>query len=139
MRSNVMPNELAPKPLPPAALAAPQTVIPATIADAGEQAAYRFFEFFTANIRNPNTRRAYHRAALAFFAWSQSRGLALGAIRPPHVAAYIEEQLARGQSRPSVKQDLAALRMLFDWLVVGQVVPVNPAASVRGPRHIVKM
>lgn len=122
----------------PTKLTAHQVVIPATIADEGDRAAHRFFEFFTANIRNPNTRRAYHRAALAFFAWSQSRGLALGAIRPPHVAAYIEEQLARGQSRPSVKQDLAALRMLFDWLVVGQVVPLNPAASVRGPKHIVK-
>src|SRR3954454_18714060 len=57
-----------------------QAVIPATIADAGEQAAYRFFEFFTANIRNPNTRRAYHRAALAFFAWTLERGLPLGSI-----------------------------------------------------------
>src|SRR3954467_8799036 len=138
MRSDVMPNELVPKPLPPAVLAAHQVVIPATIADEGDRAAHRFFEFFTANIRNPNTRRAYHRAALAFFAWSQGKGLALGAIRPPHVAAYIEEQLARGQSRPSVKQDLSGLRMLFDWLVVGQVVPVNPAASVRGPKHIVR-
>lgn len=27
---------------------------------------------------------------------------------------------------------------MFDWLVTGQVVPVNPAASVRAPRHIVK-
>ncbi len=123
----------------PTTRAAHQVVIPATIADEGEGAAHRFFEFFTANIRNPNTRRAYHRAALAFFAWSHFRGLALGAIRPPHVAAYIEEQLARGQSRPSVKQDLSGLRMLFDWLVVGQVVPVNPAASVRGPKHIVKV
>src|SRR6478752_6692164 len=116
-----------------------QAVIPAAIADAGELATHRFYEFFTANIRNPNTRRAYHRAALAFFAWTQSRGLALEAIRPPHVAAFVEEQLARGQSRPSVKQTLAALRMLFDWLVVGQVVPINPAASVRGPKHIVKV
>src|SRR4051794_3899246 len=123
----------------PATLAAHQVVIPATIADEGERAAHRFFEFFTANIRNPNTRRAYHRAALAFFAWMQGRGLTLGAIRPPHVAAYVEEQLARVQSRPSVKQALAALRMLFDWLVVGQVVPVNPAASVRGPKHVVKV
>src|SRR3954453_13826499 len=82
-------------------------VVPATVADAGEQAAYRFFEFFTANIRNPNTRRAHHRAALAFFAWTLERGLPLGSIRPPHVAAYVEEQLARGQSRPSVKQALA--------------------------------
>jgi integrase len=28
--------------------------------------------------------------------------------------------------------------MLFDWLVVGQVMPVNPASSVRGPKHVVK-
>lgn len=126
------------EPTTPARIAAHQVVIPEAIADAGEGAAHRFFEFFTANIRNPNTRRAYHRAALAFFAWTQGRGLALAAIRPPHVAAYVEEQLARGQSRPSVKQDLAALRMLFDWLVVGQVVPTNPAASVRGPKHVVK-
>lgn len=116
-----------------------EVCIPATVADAGEGAAHRFFEFFTANIRNPNTRRAYHRAALAFFAWTQERRFALGAIRPPHVAAYVEERLARGQSRPSVKQSLAALRMLFDWLVVGQVVPINPAASVRGPKHVVKV
>ncbi|MCK6500221.1 MAG: tyrosine-type recombinase/integrase [Nitrospira sp.] len=37
-----------------------------------------------------------------------------------------------------MKQHLAAIRMLFDWLVVGQVVPFNPAASVRGPKHVVK-
>src|SRR3954467_12178438 len=117
------------EPEAPARIAAHQAVIPATIADAGDGAAHRFFEFFTANIRNPNTRRAYHRAALAFFAWTQGRGLALGAIRPPHVAAYVEEQLARGQSSPSVKQALAALKMLFDWLVVGQVGPVHPAGA----------
>src|SRR3954452_18574394 len=93
----------------PATLAAHQAVIPATIADEGDGAAHRFFEFFTANIRNPNTRRAYHRSALSFFAWTQARGLPLASIRPPHVAAYVEEQLARGQSRPSVKQSLAAL------------------------------
>lgn len=126
------------EPKTPAAITSHQVVIPATIADAGDQASHCFFEFFTANIRNPNTRRAYHRAALAFFAWTQGRGLALGAIRPPHVAAFIEQQLASGQSRPSVKQTLAALRMLFDYLVVGQVVPTNPAAAVRGPKHVVQ-
>ena len=53
------------------------------------------------------------------------------------VAAYIEE-LTRELSPASVKRHLAALRMLFDWLVVGQVVPFNPANSVRGPKHVVK-
>lgn len=49
-----------------------------------------------------------------------------------HVAAYVE---ALPLSAPSVMQNLAALRVLFDWLVTGQVIPSNPAASVRGPRH----
>lgn len=48
------------------------------------------------------------------------------------VAAYTEE-LTRERSPATVKQHLAALRMLFDWLVVGQVLPFNPASSVRGP------
>src|SRR5262245_36023368 len=105
---------------------------------AGDEAAYRFFEFFTADIRNPNTRRAYYRAACDFFAWTQSKRLELHRIKPPHVAAYLEEQLARGQSRPSVKQALSGLKRLLDWLVVGQVVPTNPVAAVRGPKHVVK-
>src|ERR1700684_3053893 len=28
--------------------------------------------------------------------------------------------------------------MLFDWLVVGQIIALNPAHSVRGPKHVVK-
>ena len=112
-------------------------VIPALIADAGEQAAWRYIDFFTANIRNPNTRRAYARACHTFFAWCEQRGLRLVAIRPFDVATYIE---TRGltHSAPDVKQQLAAVRMLFDWLVTGQIVPVNPASSVRGPKHVVK-
>jgi integrase/recombinase XerD len=39
---------------------------------------------------------------------------------------------------PTVKQHLAAIRVLFDWLVVGHVLDVNPAHSVRGPKHVVK-
>ena len=56
---------------------------------------------------------------------------------PVVVAAYVE-QLGETLSKPSVKQQLATIRMLFDWLVVGQVVPTNPASSVRGPKHSVK-
>ena len=100
--------------------------------------AKRTLEFFTAQIRNPNTRRAYARAASRFGAWCAERGLDdLRAIEPVHVAAYVEGLQAR-MSAPSVKLQLAALRVLFDWLVVGQAIPVNPAASVRGPRHSAK-
>ena len=101
-------------------------------------AARRTLEFFSANIRNPNTRKAYARAVTQFATWCEGYGLReLGAIAPMHVAAYVE-QLQERLAAPSVKLNLAALRMLFDWLVVGQVIPMNPASSVRGPRHSVR-
>ena len=115
----------------------PGLVVPALIGDAGDQAAIRFIEFFTANIRNPNTRAAYARAVADFFGWCERHGVGpLPDIQPVHVAAYVEE-LTRSYAAPTVKQRLAAVRMLLDWLVVGQVVPTNPAAAVRGPKHVV--
>jgi site-specific recombinase XerD len=112
-------------------------IVPALVADAGEPATWRYIEFFAANIRNPNTRRAYARACGQFFAWCEDRGLTLSAIRPFDVAAWIEA-LQDKHTAPGVKQQLAAVRMLFDWLVTGQVVPMNPATAVRGPTHVVK-
>ena len=111
--------------------------VPAIVASLGDAAAWRYIEFFTANIRNPNTRRAYARACARFLGWCADRGLALPGVRPFDVAAYIEG-LRREVSAPSVKQQLAAIRLLCDWLVVGQVIPANPASAVRGPKHVVK-
>jgi integrase/recombinase XerC len=111
---------------------------PALITAAGDQAQVRFFEFFTANIRNLHTRRAYAKATREFLAWCETAGVSsITAVSPVHVAAYIE-QISRERSAPTTKQRLAAIRHLFDWLVMGQVIPTNPAASVRGPKHIVK-
>ena len=119
-------------------LAAPAgAMVPAVIANAGDRAGRRFVEFFTANIRNPNTRAAYARAIGDFCAWIDERGLTLERIDPTAVGTYIE-LLGREKSAPTVKQSLAAIRMLFDWMVIGQVLPMNPASSVRGPRHVVK-
>jgi site-specific recombinase XerD len=112
-------------------------LVPALIADAGDLAAWRYVEFFTANIRNPNTRRAYARACTGFFAWCDERGLTLTTIRPHDVATYIETR-HQTHSAPDVKQQLAAVRMMFNWLITGQIVPMNPAAAVRGPKHVVK-
>jgi len=112
-------------------------VVPALVASLGEPAAWRYVEFFTANIRNPNTRRAYARACSRFFAWCEDRGLTLASIRPFDVAAWVEG-LQQHHAAPGVKQQLAAVRMLFDWLITGQVMPSNPAAAVRGPKHVVK-
>ena len=68
---------------------------------------------------------------------AKHRGLTLTAIRPFDVAAWVKE-LQEKHGAPGVKQQLAAVRMLFDWLITGQVVPMNPAAAVRGPKHVVK-
>ena len=112
-------------------------VVPALVADLGDEAAWRYAEFLTANIRNLNTRRAYLRACNRFLGWCEDRGLTLAAIRPHDVATYIEELQAAVRA-PSVKQQLAAIRMLFNRLVIGQVVPTNPAAAVHGPKHVVR-
>ena len=69
--------------------------------------------------------------------WCERRGLALDQVEPIVVAAYVEE-LTRARSPATVKQHLAPLRMLFDWLVIGQVLPSNPASPVRGSHHVVK-
>ena len=111
---------------------------PAAVTAAGSGAQRRFLEFFTANIRNVHTRRAYARAAREFFDWLERVGVTqLAAIESAHVAAYVE-QLAKARSAPTAKLRLAALRHLFDWLVIGQIMPTNPASVVRGPRHIVR-
>lgn len=114
-----------------------QPALPALFVPTPE-AGKRFIEFFTASIRNPNTRRAYFRAATEFAAWCQAAELTeLRDIEPLHVAAYVETLQDR-LAAPSVKLHLAAIRMLFDWLVVGQVLATNPASSVRGPRFSAK-
>src|ERR1700679_2465202 len=110
--------------------------LPAAIGRAGEAAAWRFVEFFTATIRNKNTRAAYAEAVGQFFAWCElHRVYTLGEIKPIVIAGYIENHPG---AAPTVKQHLAAIRMLFDFLVTGQIVPMNPASSVRGPKLVVR-
>jgi len=111
--------------------------LPSLIAGAGDRAALRFLEFFTVNIRNRNTRGGLCAGGWRFLALVRRAGDWRTRARPAvHVAAYIE-RLQGERSAPTVKQHLACIRMLFDWLVTGQVMPSNPAHSVRGPRHSV--
>ena len=113
--------------------------IPTIISAAGERAAFRFIEFFTANIRNENTRVSYGRALRDFCHWCEERGFKLEGLNPVIVAGYVELlDKERGYSKPSVKQHLAAIRMLFDYLVTGGIVRMNPASSVRGPKYSIK-
>ncbi len=100
------------------------------------RASRRFIEFFTATIRNRNTRTAYARAVKQFFDWCEDHRLGLDDIEPIAIAAYIE-QLGTNVAKPTVKQNLAAIRHLFDYLVTGGLLPSNPAGSVRGPKYVV--
>jgi integrase/recombinase XerD len=118
--------------------------LPAIVSAAGRKASFRFIEFFTANIRNPNTRVSYGRAVREFCQWCEDQGFGLEDLNPVLVAGYIEllgkpvNKNGRGYSKPSVKQHLAAIRMLFDYLVTGGILPMNPAGSVRGPKYSIK-
>ena len=118
-------------------LTVPSEQLPTLIRNAGENAERRFVEFFTAHIRNPGTRQVAGHAVGRFCQWCERHGVSLQQVTPFIVAGYVE-QLTTSLSTPTVKLHLAAIRMLFDWLVTGQVVPVNPAASVRGPKHVVR-
>jgi len=139
-----------------------EAAFPTFFKGAPPHAGQRLADFFAANIRNPNTRAAYLQAVVQFLEWSERHRLTLREMTPFRVAAYVEHlgkrpdedisrerQSSRGRTfeavsrrtalaAPSIKQHLAAIRMLFGWLVVGQVIPMNPAGSVRGPKHVVK-
>jgi integrase/recombinase XerD len=109
--------------------------IPELIAAAGPEVTETYIDFFTSTIRNRNTRAAYARACWQFFDWCAAHGLELTTVRPFHVAAWIENFPG---SKPTIKQKLAAVRMLYDFLVVRQITRSNPAHSVRGPKYVVK-
>jgi site-specific recombinase XerD len=103
------------------------------------KAAKRVLEFFTGQINNVHARRAYMNATRRFAAWCAQRNLDdLSRAQPFHVAAFIKDLQQAEVSPPTVKQHLAALRMLLDWLVTGHVIDVNPAHAVRGPKYVVK-
>jgi site-specific recombinase XerD len=113
-------------------------LIPARLFTPTPKAAKRVLEFVTAQVNNDHTRKAYLNANCRFAAWCETHGLnELAAVQPFHVAAFIKE--LEGQfTPPTVKQHLAALRILFNWLVTGHVMETNPDHAVRGPRYVAK-
>src|SRR4028118_1321825 len=110
-------------------------IILTVVGNAGDRAAYRFLEFFTAQIRNPHTRRAYVRAVGEFCAWLEAHGVSsIAAVGSIHVAAHVEE-LGRQHSAPTVKQHLAAIRMMFDWLATGGGLPLTTPPGPAGTQR----
>jgi site-specific recombinase XerD len=109
------------------------------VASQGENAARRFLEFFTVTIRNTHTRRAYYRAASSLLDFCEERGVVeIRQIQPMMIAGYIEKR-GNEKTAPTVKQELAAIRQMFDYLVTGHIVEVNPALSVKGPRYSIQV
>jgi integrase/recombinase XerD len=106
--------------------------VPAIIADVGPEATKRFFEFFTVPIRNKNTRMAYYQAIGQFLDWCQRAGFSnIEDIEPIHVAAYIEQHPG---SAATIKQHMAAIRMMFSWLTEKGILAINPAREVKTPK-----
>jgi hypothetical protein len=99
--------------------------VPSLVASVGPEAAKRFFEFFTVPIRNKNTRVAYYHAICQFLNWCQHCGFGhLEDIEPITVAAYIEQHAG---SPATIKQHMAAIRMVFSWLTEKGILAMNPA------------
>ena len=98
-----------------------------------------FYEFFGARIRNKNTRTAYLYSVRSFFEWAEQYGV----TKPEQVNALIVSKWVDNQlevmSVPTVKQRLAGLKMLFDWLVVRNILSTNPISSVKTPRYSVNI
>jgi hypothetical protein len=83
-----------------------------------------------------------HSGLTGDYVWSTADQPPTGTLRPLRQRQSLLDRVAtptwieagmRELAAPSVKQRLAAIRQLFDWVVTGEVVPVNPAGSVRGP------
>src|SRR5260370_17040410 len=90
------------------------------------EAQTRTRDFFSSHIHNPNTRRAYREAVRQFSGFCAEHGIVdLAQVEPVHVAAFVETQLKQ-HSKPTVKQRLAALRMLFHCQVLPPTLPPHP-------------
>lgn len=123
--------------------------IPAAIRTSGANARYAYEEFF-AGLDSPHTARAYRRAVHRFLAWCEQLETPIGRVTPGIVADYLkglkaeskarhgESPKLRPASKPTRKLHLAALRHFFDKLVERHAIPLNPALSVRGPKHSIQ-
>ena len=107
---------------------------PAILRRAGTNACFAADEFFSAQVSNPHTRRAYARAVGRFLAWCDAQGIELRQVTPGLAGRFIEEQPGEVVTK---NQALAALRRFFDVLVTRHAVDLNPFGSVRGRKHAV--
>ncbi len=96
--------------------------VPKMVSAAGKKASFRFIEFFTANIRNPNTRVSYGRAVREFCQWCEDRGLQLEDLNPVLVAAYVELLGKPRPDEPLVREAPGIIALLGYFLVLPPLV-----------------
>jgi len=125
-----------------------QREAPAIVRFAGNNARFAYDEFF-AGEENSHTERAYRHAVHRFLEHCESLGVALPEVTPGIVSNYLkglqaeiktrrgEPRKSRNASKPMKKLHLAGIRKFFDKLVERHAVLLNPALSVRGPKHSV--
>jgi len=120
---------------------APATVdgFPPVIEEAGSNARFAYEEFFT-TLDSPHTIDAYRRDLHRFLSHVHKLGLLLHQVTPKLVRAYIDNLTPVRPadpplSAPTKKRVLAAIRRFFDFAVTRHAIPLNPALSVRGPKH----
>ena len=92
-----------------------------------------FLELLGARVRNPNTRSAYRVAWRSFLAFCSARQLELGSVKAYHVGSWLDQHPG---SKSTQRQHLAAVRLLFDHLMMRGVVEYNAAARARPPRLV---
>jgi integrase/recombinase XerD len=107
---------------------------PAIVTETGKAAAFAYAEFFGAEIESAHTYRAYRHAVDRLLAWCAARRVSLTEISPALLGEYVRKLSG---SKPTKKLHLSAVRRFFDQLVLRHVIVLNPAASVRAPKHSV--
>jgi integrase/recombinase XerD len=107
---------------------------PVIVTENGKAAAFAYAEFFGAAIESAHTYRAYRHAVDRCLAWCATRRVALQEISPALLGEYVRKLSG---SKPTKKLHLSALRRFFDQLVLRHVIVLNPATSVRAPKHSV--
>jgi hypothetical protein len=111
-------------------LLAPFDLLEGTSESTRAKTAETFLELLGARVRNPNTRSAYRVAWRSFLAFCSVRQLELESVKAYHVGAWLDQHPG---SRSTQRQHLAAVRLLFDSLMMRGVVEYNPAARARPP------
>lgn len=87
--------------------------------------------FLEKSIGNEHTREAYNRAISYFQAWCSKQTLPLLQVRHRDMTQYVKELISH-YSTASTRQHLAAIKSLYDWLMIRDILDANPVSAVIG-------